>query len=89
MLNNGFVREVKNIEAKYGDNCAQLQTTGYREVLNYLKINDSEEELETAINNATYKLARKQMTWFRRNSNIVWVTDYQTAEQKIIEYLKV
>ncbi len=87
MLNKGFIQEVQNIIQKYGDDCTQLQTIGYKEVLNYLQFNEQESLLEDQINTATYKLAKKQTTWFKRNPNIVWIRDYEEAEGKVSDYL--
>lgn len=88
MLNNQFIQEVKILAGKYGQDCAQLQTTGYKEVLNYLSGEGSKSILEDSINAATYKLARKQLTWFRRNPNIVWISDEAQASHLVSDYLK-
>jgi tRNA dimethylallyltransferase len=88
MLNNGFIQEVEKIEQRYGADCAQLQTTGYKEVMNYLVNNQAKVELEEAINTATYKLAKKQITWFKRNPNILWIRNYSEAKATLSDYLK-
>lgn len=87
MLNNGLVQEVKNLIQKYGADCPQLQTTGYKEVVGFINNNTTMNELELYINTATYQLAKKQLTWFKRNNQITWIKNYQEAETSISDYL--
>ncbi len=87
MLNNGFIQEVKYLIDNYGDNCVQLQTTGYKEVLDFINSPTSKNELELQINAATYKLAKKQLTWFKRNLAVIWVKNYLEAERSVSDYL--
>lgn len=88
MLNNGFIQEVEDLYRQYGANDVLLQTTGYAQVLAYLQNNIDYSELEESINNATYQLSRKQMTWYRRNPHIQWITNIQQATKLIDNYLQ-
>jgi len=88
MLNNGFIQEVKNLTSKNSSDCELFQTTGYREVVDFIRGNIDKNELEAAINHATYQLARKQNTWFSRNKNILWIDTYAQAEAAVSDYCK-
>ncbi len=70
MIEQGLVEEVKRVKDFRHTNA--LNTVGYKEIFNYL---DGTWTLETAIekikqNSRIY--SRKQMTWFRRDSDIRW-----------------
>ncbi|MFO0955786.1 MAG: tRNA (adenosine(37)-N6)-dimethylallyltransferase MiaA [Candidatus Saccharibacteria bacterium] len=75
MLSQGFVQEVKQLRERYGEACPGLSVTGYRRVNEYLNGEIELEDLESLINADTWQLARKQRTWFRRNSHICWFED--------------
>lgn len=87
MLNKSFIQEVEMFVKKYGSNCEQLQTIGYAEVLKFLNGLIKKDELEEQINRATYQLARKQMTWFKRNPNIIWISNIVEAKAAVSDYL--
>lgn len=87
MLNKGFVREVEGLIKLYGLECPALQTTGYKQVSEMLSGSLVEDELEQSINAATWQQARKQLTWFRRNKNIIWISSPSEAERLISDYL--
>ena len=70
MLEQGLLEEVKSVY-QYKDNNA-LQTVGYKELFAHL---DGEISLEFAISEIkknTRRYAKRQMTWFRRDSETVF-----------------
>jgi tRNA dimethylallyltransferase len=72
MLQAGLLDEVKDLLARgYGDSRA-LQSVGYKECLAYLAGQQNPEELFQNIVTSTMQLAKKQMTWFRRDIAIQW-----------------
>ncbi len=87
LLNNGFVQEVVNIRMQHGSDCAGLESTGYKQVGEYLDGTITSDELERAINSATINLAKKQITWFKRNNAIHWATNPSKAEEITAKYL--
>lgn len=83
MMEEGLVEEAKSVYAYKHLN--SLNTVGYKEIFNYL---DGEWELPFAIekikqNSRIY--SRKQMTWFRRDTDIQWFHPEQ--EQEILDYI--
>ena len=62
-----------------------LNTVGYRELFDYFDNSIDLEEAKTRIKANTRKYARKQLTWFRRNSSIKWFCP--PNENDIIEFL--
>ena len=63
-----------------------LNTVGYRELFNYFDGNISRGEAIELIKRNTRRYARKQLTWFRNDSEVNW---FQTDEtEKIISYIE-
>ena len=88
MLNKGFIQEVAYIRKHCGDDCRALTTTGYSQVVDYLANQTTITELEDSINSSTAELAKKQITWFKRNNQINWVNSYLEANIICSEYLR-
>jgi len=80
MLSEGLVSEVKKLLNNYGKAAEPLQTVGYREVIEYIEGRHTLEETERLINLHTRQLAKRQLTWFKRNKDIVW---FHNTEQAI------
>lgn len=74
MFELGLVEEVQGL-AKMGlaDTKTASRATGYRQVLDMLDGEISEEDAKEAIALATRQLARRQIKWFRRDPRITWV----------------
>ncbi|MDI3269562.1 MAG: tRNA (adenosine(37)-N6)-dimethylallyltransferase MiaA [Bacillota bacterium] len=72
-LEEGFVREVEDLLARYPRDLPVFQTLGYREIIRYLDGHLSWAELPEAIFARTWQLARRQYTWLRREPDVVWL----------------
>ena len=71
MVEMGIIEETKNLIAKHGRIGNIVDTIGYKEILTYL---DGEATLEEALDKLkqhTRNYATRQLTWFRRNPNLV------------------
>lgn len=83
MIDLGLVEEVRRLLPYRHFNA--LQTVGYREIFQYL---DGEITLDEAIGRIktnTRQYAKRQLTWFRKDSSITWVhpADDHTIEKII------
>ena len=90
MLKAGLVNEVKNLLAKNLESWAPLQSVGYKETVEYLNGSiGSEIELCEKIIQNTMRLAKKQRTWFQRDSSIFWVSpeNFKEAQEKVRQFL--
>ena len=79
MVENGLVEEAKAVSPKRRLN--SLQTVGYKELFAYL---DGEYDLDRAIKliqQNTRHYAKRQMTWFRRDTEIHWLNANETYEK--------
>lgn len=84
MMAEGLLKEVKSLEPYKNYNA--LNTVGYKELFNYL---DDEWSLEFAISEIkknTRRFAKRQLTWFKKNSDTLWF-NYKTTEQTIIKVI--
>ena len=73
MINQGLIEEVKNIYEKYSEFPTAMQGLGYKEVVEHLNGNLSKEEMIDLIKKETRRYAKRQLTWFRKNKDIVWL----------------
>ena len=84
MLELGLVDEVKKIlEMGVDEKATSMQAIGYKEIVGYLKGEISLDEAADDIKQGSRRYAKRQLTWFRRNSNINWI------ENDVEEILKV
>ncbi len=73
MLEQGLVQEVKNLKEKYNCFPTAMQGLGYKEVVDYLEGKYSYEEMVDKIKQETRHYAKRQLTWFRKNKQTVWL----------------
>lgn len=77
MLELGLWEEAVSLVEKRHLNA--LQTVGYREIFDCLEGKISKEEAVDKIKQHTRNYAKRQLTWFRKDSEIVWVKDGESA----------
>ena len=77
MFADGFVDEVRMLlDDGVPDTAPGFDSIGYREVLAHLRGETTLEEAQSAVAQATRRLARRQQTWFRRDDPaICWAAD--------------
>lgn len=83
MVNEGLIQEALNVY-KYKELNA-LNTVGYKEMFEYLDGVSTLENTIFRIKCNTHKYCRKQITWFKRDSNIRWFSPDNVEE--IINYI--
>jgi len=72
MVEAGLLEETKNLLNKHGRIPNLVNTIGYREIIGYLDNKYSLEEGLDLLKKNTRNYAKRQLTWFRRNSDIEW-----------------
>lgn len=87
MLDSGLVEEVQSLVEKGLAKWAPLQSVGYKETLDYLEGRICENELPGLIVQSTMQLAKKQMTWFKRDTEIQWFEGSSGTQKILEEYL--
>ena len=75
MLADGLLTEVEYLlQLDYVPNCNSLQALGYRQMIQYLQGLITKEEAIYIIKRDTRHFAKRQITWFKRDPRIVWLT---------------
>jgi len=88
MLEEGLVDEVKALKNKgYTRDMVSMQGLGYKEVLDYLNGECTLEEAIYILKRDTRHFAKRQLTWFRRERDVIWIEkpSYDYDEDKILE----
>ena len=88
MLENGLVDEVKSLINKYKELPTAIQGLGYKEVILYLKKEITYEEMVEKIKQETRHYAKRQLTWFRKNKEIIWIDGLNDIQNNINIILK-
>lgn len=85
MVKEGLVEEAKALYQH--KNLNALQTVGYKELFDYFDGQLSKDETIEKIKQNTRNFAKRQMTWFKKNSNVKWF-DFQDEFDDILGYIK-
>ena len=85
MMDQGLLEEAKSVYEHRALNA--LQTVGYKELFNYFDGNWTLDFAIEEIKKNTRRFAKRQMTWFRKNENVLWVT-YNEHFSEIIKRLE-
>lgn len=83
MIENGLIEEVENIYKKFKKFPTSMQAIGYKEVVEYLNKNISKEEMIEKIKMETRRYAKRQLTWFRKNKDIIWLDGLANRQNNI------
>ena len=73
MIEQGLIQEVENLCSKYTEFPTAMQGLGYKEVVEYLQGKISEQEMIEKIKMETRRYAKRQLTWFRKNKQTIWL----------------
>lgn len=88
MLEEGLVEEVKSLLEKYELSKTALQGLGYKEVKAYLEEQTTYDEMVETLKMETRRYAKRQLTWFRRESQIKWYSLDEITERILEDYKK-
>ena len=90
MMDEGLVKEVEDLK---NEGChrgmVSMQGLGYKEILDYLDGVYPLEEAVRILKRDTRHFAKRQLTWFRRESNVIWVDKdkFNWDEKEILDYM--
>lgn len=91
MIDAGLVDEVRRLrDMGCRRDMVSMQGLGYKEILDYLEGKISLEEAVYRVKRDTRHFAKRQLTWFRRERDVIWIDkgDFSGDEEKILEYMK-
>ena len=88
MMEEGLVEEVQKLKEMGCDSAlVSMQGLGYKEILSYLEGECTLDEAVYKIKRDTRHFAKRQITWFKRERDVIWLhkPDYDYDETKIRE----
>lgn len=87
-LHSGMLNEVKKLRAQ-GLNVKRLDDFGleYRYASRYLRGMINKKELFETLKKEIWRYAKRQMTWWKRDQEIIWIEDKKTAAPLIRQFL--
>lgn len=83
MINQGLIDEVKNLLEKYNNFPTAMQGLGYKEVVEYLNGLITKDEMIDKIKMETRRYAKRQLTWFRKYKNLIWINGLGDVQNNI------
>lgn len=90
MMTQGLAAEVKSLsEMGCTRDMVSMQGLGYKELLSWLDGESTLEEAVSLIKLNTRHFAKRQLTWFRRERDVIWINknEFDYNEQKILNYM--
>lgn len=88
MFKLGLVDEVKKlIVGGINEDCQCMQAIGYKEVLKCLKNGDNESTMRDIIKQNTCHYAKRQITFFKKLENIIWLKPSEATAENVLELL--
>lgn len=83
MIEQGLIEEVQKIYQKYATFPTAMQGLGYKEVVEYLENKCTKEEMIEKIKMETRRYAKRQLTWFRKNKQTIWLDGQEKIQNNI------
>ena len=90
MIVDGLVDEVKELhEEGYTRDMVSMQGLGYKEILEYLDGECTLEEAIYKIKRDTRHFAKRQITWFKREREVIWVNkdEFGYDDERILDFM--
>jgi len=82
MVKDGLVEEVKALlDSGVPKNATSMQGLGYKEIAMYLNMELTLEEALELLKRKTRNFAKRQLTWFRRYDDIIWLHADKNVEK--------
>ena len=73
MIEQGLIQEVEQLLKKYDEFPTAMQGLGYKEVVEYLQGITTKEEMIEKLKMETRRYAKRQITWFKKNKQTIWI----------------
>ena len=83
MIEKGLEEEVRNLINKYSEFPTAMQGLGYKEVVEYFDGKLTREEMIEKIKQESRRYAKRQLTWFRKNKETIWLDSENDMQNNI------
>lgn len=87
MVRDGFEQEVRRLTDAFGWDAPGLQAPGYRAFRGYIEGRTTLEEAKQQFIQNDRQYAKRQKTWFKRDTNIIWISNSAKAVDLITSFL--
>ncbi len=91
MFESGLIEETQRLLEKYSNAAGPLSSLGYKQAAQYLRGELTREQTLQSAQQAHRNYAKRQMTWFRREPEVTWLTGFgddtqiqQTAAARVL-----
>lgn len=81
MLDKGAIQEVKDVLEKYGEDAPGLTGIGAPELVSYIQGKTSLEETKQLWLKNTFAYAKRQLTWFKKEKDVIWLSPSSAVEE--------
>ncbi|MGZ7091303.1 MAG: tRNA (adenosine(37)-N6)-dimethylallyltransferase, partial [Candidatus Angelobacter sp.] len=91
MFSAGLLEETRMLMERYGSSAWPLNSLGYKQAMQHLRGEISLEQAIVAAQQGHRNYAKRQMTWFRREPEVHWITDFgsnPTVQKQIVDLIK-
>lgn len=90
MFVEGLIEEVRKLKSMgYDRSFVSMQGLGYKEIFSFLEGEISLEEAIYIIKRDTRHFAKRQITWFKREKDVIWVNkpEFEYNNSKILDFM--
>ena len=90
MVKDGLVDEVKSLkDSGLSRDAISMQSLGYRQIMDYLYGDCDLDEAIFQIKLQTRHFAKRQLTWFRREKDTIWVNkpDFDYDDKRMLDFI--
>jgi tRNA dimethylallyltransferase len=85
MVEQGLIEEVQALyESGYDRNLVSMQGLGYKEIISYLEGECTLDEAVYILKRDTRHFAKRQLTWFKREKEVIWINKNEYNEEEDI-----
>ena len=81
MFEAGLLEETKALLVKYGNTAQPLGSLGYKQAVQFLSGELTQEAAIAAAQQAHRNYAKRQLTWFRREPEVCWISGFGDDER--------
>lgn len=88
MIKNGLIEEITKLRKKgYKWSDPGMSGIGYKQFKDFFEGEETLEEAVDHLKHDTRQFAKRQMTWFKRDSRIHWCTTFKQADKLVADFL--
>lgn len=89
MVKDGLVKEVENLIKAYGAHQQAFDAIGYREIIEFLKNKITLQKATEDMKINTWHFAKRQMTWFKKDKKIHWISKAKEAVALVDKFINI